>query len=422
MSNQLENRVVPAPQRIARSAPAPRPPDTVSTAVVHTLGQLAPSEKKLTAAVRILSEECQGFGSRAAREYLARRHQLRIGWEMLRLAMAKAGTLRPKAAHRESSEDSKSNTSRAGELVHWRTRRHNWLAARREKLTLIALIDDATLALTARFVQHDSTEENIRLLGSYLERFGRPVAFCGRSNQFQSGGSHAQSKGASPTQIGRALAELEIGWTSERALPMSKDIDQHLHGLAAGLRAAGVKVLAEANLRLDHFVAQWNRNTGSLRANGRDAHRQLATQHDLDSILSIVQFRRVANDSTVRFGGRLYRIVKQKGAPEPAGSSVRIETRLDGGIRIQPVDGCSVVEVRKTRAKPSLQKPKRAARRKHTQLGKAWRGNHGEIARGDTPVWRAAQIDRARVSDRLEHSERELLALRRKLPNLEWKW
>jgi hypothetical protein len=36
---------------------------------------------------------------------------------------------------------------------------------------------DATSGLTARFVRHDSTEDNIRLLWSYLERHGRPVAF-----------------------------------------------------------------------------------------------------------------------------------------------------------------------------------------------------------------------------------------------------
>ena len=51
-----------------------------------------------------------------------------------------------------------------------------WKAAA-QKLYLIHMIDDATSELTARFVAHDSTEENMRLLWSYLERHGRPVAF-----------------------------------------------------------------------------------------------------------------------------------------------------------------------------------------------------------------------------------------------------
>jgi hypothetical protein len=39
------------------------------------------------------------------------------------------------------------------------------------------MIDDATSRLWARFVRRDSTEENRKLLWSYLEKFGRPVAF-----------------------------------------------------------------------------------------------------------------------------------------------------------------------------------------------------------------------------------------------------
>jgi hypothetical protein len=34
------------------------------------------------------------------------------------------------------------------------------------------MIDDATSRLLARFVEHDSTEDNMRLLQSYLERTG----------------------------------------------------------------------------------------------------------------------------------------------------------------------------------------------------------------------------------------------------------
>ena len=61
--------------------------------------------------------------------------------------------------------------------MQWDTSEHDWLEGRGEKLYLIAMIDDATGELTARFARHDSTEENMRLLWSYLEKNGRPVAF-----------------------------------------------------------------------------------------------------------------------------------------------------------------------------------------------------------------------------------------------------
>src|ERR1700680_1199641 len=62
-------------------------------------------------------------------------------------------------------------------LRAFRTSEHDWLEGRGEKLYLISMIDDATSRLYARFVRHDSTAENMRVLQGYLERFGRPLAF-----------------------------------------------------------------------------------------------------------------------------------------------------------------------------------------------------------------------------------------------------
>ena len=69
--------------------------------------------------------------------------------------------------------------SRLGELVQWDISEHDWLEGRggSERLYLIAMIDDATSRLFARFVRSDSTEENMRLLWSCLEKFGRPLTF-----------------------------------------------------------------------------------------------------------------------------------------------------------------------------------------------------------------------------------------------------
>ena len=52
--------------------------------------------------------------------------------------------------------------ARWGELLQWDTSTHDWLEGRGPRLYLIALIDDATSQATARFVEHDSTEENLR--------------------------------------------------------------------------------------------------------------------------------------------------------------------------------------------------------------------------------------------------------------------
>ena len=144
-------------------------------AVVHGL-RGRPSNRKWSEvarekAVRVLSQEVyRGFGPTLASEYLAKKHGLEVGRETLRQWMMAAGLWRRR--------------KQKVEQVHvWRPRRsargaeHEWLEGRGEKLYLIHMIDDATSELTARFVRHDSSEENLRLLWRYLERNGRPLAF-----------------------------------------------------------------------------------------------------------------------------------------------------------------------------------------------------------------------------------------------------
>jgi len=63
-------------------------------------------------------------------------------------------------------------------LVQWDTSIHDWLEGRsREPLKRIAMIDDARNELFARFVAEDSTVEHRKVLRSYGQRNGRPLAF-----------------------------------------------------------------------------------------------------------------------------------------------------------------------------------------------------------------------------------------------------
>jgi hypothetical protein len=100
--------------------------------------------------------------------------------------------------------------------LQWDTSEHDWLEGRGEKLYLVALLDDATSRLRARFVQHDSTEENLRQLRRYIEQRGRPVAvYTDKASLFQitpRAIHHRDAPAEQLTQIGRALKELNIEW------------------------------------------------------------------------------------------------------------------------------------------------------------------------------------------------------------------
>jgi transposase InsO family protein len=116
-----------------------------------------------------------------------------------------------------------------GELVQWDTSTHDWLEGRGETIYLIHMIDDASSELTALFVKHESTEENMRLLRLYLERHGRPVAFyTDKASLFRTAPKTRRDAPAPrdqaeqpPTQIGRAFRELSINWIAAHA-PQAK--------------------------------------------------------------------------------------------------------------------------------------------------------------------------------------------------------
>jgi hypothetical protein len=142
-------------------------------------------------------------------------------------------------------------------LVQWDTSEHEWLEGRDEELYLISMIDDAPSQLLAQFVRSDSTDENMRLLRRYLENNGRPVAFytdkasllqtapkVARDRKALTGG---ERKAMPPTQIGRALQELQIVWIAAHS-PQAKGRVERQFGtgqdrLVKGMRLAGIRTL-----------------------------------------------------------------------------------------------------------------------------------------------------------------------------------
>jgi transposase InsO family protein len=204
-------------------------------AVVHGL-RGKPSNRRMEAstekeAIKILSAPVyQGFGPTLAAEYLEKKHGIEASKETVRQWMIRGKLWRAKKEQIKQVHVWRPRRSRLGELVQWDTSVHDWLEGRGEKLYLIAMIDDATSRLFARFVRHDSTEENMRLVWSYLKQFGRPVAFyTDKASHFQTAekrkrdepGVEKDAVAMPPTQIERALRELGITWIAAHS-PQAK--------------------------------------------------------------------------------------------------------------------------------------------------------------------------------------------------------
>ena len=379
------------------------------------------SQAKREKIIRILSQEVyRGFGPTLASEYLADKHGVKIGREALRQIMISAALWRARGQKVETVHEWRPRRSCRGELVQWDTSEHDWLEGRGEKLYLIHMIDDATSELTARFVRHDSTEENMRLLWTYLERHGRPVAFyTDKASLFRTAPKIARDQKElprdereplPPTQIGRALQELGIVWIPAHS-PQAKGRVERSFGtaqdrLVKGLRVAGAQTLEEANRYLEkEFLPWWNQHLVVAAANPADAHRPLGPEHHLVAALSHVDMRQVANDYTVRLEGKVYRVAAGAVPAGLRGAIVRIERRLEGELAVRFRDRyLTIIECPpRPKAVVVVAKPKPAGWRKPTRPGQAARAEMDHFLRKPgLPVWKAAEIDRTRTRDVLD--------------------
>jgi hypothetical protein len=378
-------------------------------AVVHGL-RGKPSNRRIEEkiekqAVKILSAPVyQGFGPTLASEYLKQKHGIEASKETVRQWMLRAKLWRAKKERVRQVHVWRARRSRFGELVQWDTSEHDWLEGRGEKLYLIAMIDDATSRLFARFVRHDSTEENMKLLWSYLEKFGRPLSlYTDKASLFRTAEKHKRDepgveKDAAempPTQIGRALRELTITWIAAHSPQAKGRVERNFETaqdrLVKGMRVAGVKTIEQANEYLTNdYLPWWDREMTVEAANSDDAHRPLDKSHDLAASLSHVETRQVRPDYTLRWDGRLYQIERQAVVSGLRGANVRVEQRLDGSVAVRhgerylPVKECAAAD------QPKAARPVKAAKTPRTAgRGRNWDKTF-DLKKGPK-VWQAAQ-------------------------------
>ena len=308
-------------------------------------------EKIKATALEILSREVYaGFGPTLAAEYLAQQHGIQAGRETVRTWMIEGKLWRAKRQRVEKIHQWRPRRSRVGELVQWDTSEHFWLEDRGPKLYLISMIDNATSRIHARFVLHDSTEENMRLLWSYVERHGRPVSYyTDKASLFQTAPKVARDNQQRPreerdplppTQIGRALGELDMVWIGAHSPQAKGRVERSFQTqqdrLVKGLRVAGAKTLDEANAYLEAvFIPWWNKTLTVVPASADDAHRPLGKEHSLAASLSYVESRQVSNDYTIQFENKTYLIARSDIRAGLRGASVRVEVRLDGSLAVR---------------------------------------------------------------------------------------
>ena len=225
-----------------------------------------------------------------------------------------------------------------GELVQMDASIHSWLEGRGEQMVLVCMIDDATNRVMARFYPGETVEAYFDLVGRWLAKYGRPMAFyTDHDSVFEISSPGDQTKAM--TQFGRAMSELGIELILAGS-PRAKARVERSHGTMQDrwvelFRLAGITTLDAANDYVEKkLLPEHNRRFSHPAASPNDSHRPLGPRQNPAAILSIQESRIVANDYTIRFKNHVYQLDKPA-YPGLRGGRVILEQRLDGTLAIR---------------------------------------------------------------------------------------
>lgn len=298
------------------------------------------------------SDDYRGANDSHLTELLAEREGIVLSRPSVRRILRAAGvpSARPRRAprHRRRRE----RMPRAGMLVQVDGSRHDWLEGRGPWLTLVGAVDDATSSLLfATFRDEEDSAGYLQLVRDVARDHGLPEAiYRDRHASLEPATTRgpeglALADAAMPTHVGRALAELGIGSIAAGS-PQAKGRAERSWGTAQDrlvieLRLAGADDRASAEPVLADWLPRYNAAFGVPAADPEPAWRAVPDEVDLDAVCAFRYERVIANDATVRIGGSVLDIPRQRGGRSLAGKRVEVRLQLDG--RLVVADGPRVL-------------------------------------------------------------------------------
>jgi hypothetical protein len=300
---------------------------------------------RLDKALRLVESKYSDFGPTLANEKLGQLHKIQLSTSTLRRGMMEAGLWQSRPQKLKHRAWRQRRTCR-GELVQLDGSDHAWLEERGPACVLVAYIDDATSeVLYAEFVEAEDTLTLMRTTRSYLQQYGRPLAFYVDRDSIYRVNRQAnleeQLRDSQPlTQFSRAMEELGIDLITAHS-PQAKGRVERLFGtlqdrLVKELRLHQIATLQQANRFLrEHYLPSHNARFACEPLSSSDAHRPLLVSQVLDEILSVRTDRTLMQDFTVRFQNRWFQLLAQQPVRLRPKDKITMEVRLDGTIHLR---------------------------------------------------------------------------------------
>jgi len=297
-----------------------------------------PQELKDRAAA-LVREKYFDFGPTLAAEKLEEIDNVKIGKNVLRLEMIKAGlwqAKKRKAKHREWRQ----RKEHFGELVQFDGSHHDWFEGRGEKAVLLASRDDANNLVSAGFYQFEGTMPVFDFWLRYIGNNGKPKAIYLDNHGTYKVNQKVALDEKTLTQFGRACQELNIELINAKS-PQAKGRIENLFGtlqdrLVKELRLKNISTISEANAFLqEKFLPKFNQRFGKQAKKKANFHQPLIVNDDLVKSFSIKSERAINNDFTISFKNCWYQLEERQPKLVLPRSKVTIEEQLDGNLIIE---------------------------------------------------------------------------------------
>ncbi|MCB1455993.1 MAG: ISNCY family transposase [Nitratireductor sp.] len=265
------------------------------------------SDEFRNAALDLIRERYHDFGPTLAREKLIELHQIAVGKETLRQWMTEAGIWTSRRERKQRIYQPRARRDCLGELVQIDGSHHWWFEDRGPKCALLVYIDDATgKLLHLRFAPSENTFDYLVATKTYLEEWGKPIAFYSdKHGVFRSTHASEKDRTSGLTQFGRALYELNIDIICANT-PQAKGRVERANRtlqdrLVKELRLRGISTLDGANAFAPAFMADFNARFGKEPRNAKDMHRPLADHENLDGAMCRKEVRTLSQSLTLRY-------------------------------------------------------------------------------------------------------------------------
>lgn len=386
-----------------------------AAALVHgNRGRVAPNRIADPIRARIVSlatTTYAGVNDQHLTELLAAREAITVSRPSVRRLLRGAGRLSPQRRRPPRHRRRRDRMAREGLLVQLDGSSHDWLEGRGPRLTLIAILDDATgEVLAATFRDEEDAHGYFQVFHTLTQTKGIPVAaYSDHHGIF----FHPKTKrpltlqeqlaGApAPTQVARALRELGIRWIPAHS-PQAKGRIERLFRtfqdrLRSELRLAGVSDRAGANAFLAEFLLRYNARFAQPPLTSTSAYRPWPAGLDPQTVFCFKYQRTVGNDNTVTLGPHRLQLLPGPGGRSYAKATVEVHERLDGSLAVFYQGRCLASQPL------AAILPARVPARSHRRLQIAGRPSNALSGQGSTPVSTSTRKTRPGVTQKAMRS------------------